>query len=180
MTWQQRVMIATLATRGVASHGSAARLHGLDGFDRFTDVHVTLRYDQRRHAHAGTVVHVSRVLDRADQLLVEGIPTVIVPVCLIQLAERSHEAMIRALEGALRDGINPTWIRQVTARYRRPGMAASARLMRAIDERVDGTLPRSWFQRIASGSYAGSGGRSSTCGGAISTDWTMWSKPSDS
>ena len=149
-TWHQRVMVATLATRGVASHATAARLHRLDGFDRVTDVHITLRYHQHRHDHEGAVVHISRILEQSDQLALHGIPTVILPVCLLQIAERSDNALIRALEGAMRDGVSPTWIRQVAARYDRPGRLASRRLLRAVDERVEGTLPRSWFQRLAS------------------------------
>jgi hypothetical protein len=149
-TWLQWVMVATLATRGVASHATAARLHGLDGFQRSNEVHITLRYNQRRHHYPGTVVHVSRTLDRSDQLTIEGIPTVIVPVCLLQIAEASTEAMVKALEGSMRDGISPTWIRQVAAQYDRPGRSATGRVLRALDERVDGTLPRSWFQRLAS------------------------------
>lgn len=150
VTWEQRVMVAALSTRGVASYGTAARLHVLDGFARFDGVHITLRYQQRRHDHEGAIVHVSRVLDRSDQLSIRGIPTVIVPVCLIQLAEQPGDAMVKALEGSMRDGINPTWIRQVVARYDRRGLSAPKRLLRALDERVDGTLPRSWFQRLAS------------------------------
>jgi hypothetical protein len=148
-TWQQQVMIATLATRGVASHATAARLHDFDSFNRCDEVHVTLRYQQRRHRHPGAQVHISRVLNDSDQLLVDGIPTVIIPVCLIQIAEQPNSAMIKALEGAMRDGVSPTWIRQVASRYERPGLAGSRRLVRALDERVDGVLPRSWFQRMA-------------------------------
>ncbi len=148
-TWHQRVMVATLATRGVASHSTAARLHGLDGFNRRDEIHITLRYNQRRHPHANAQVHISRVFEGSDQLPVECIPTVILPVCLIQVAEHSDDDMIRALEGAMRDGINPTWVRQVAARYDRPGNSATRRLLRALDERVDGILPRSWFQRLA-------------------------------
>jgi len=148
-TWQRRVTVATLATRGVASHGSAARLHGLDGFDRCDDVHITLRYNQRRHQHVGAVVHVSRVFDRADQLSVQGIPTVIIPVCLIQLADQHGDGFIRPLEGAMRDGTSPAWIRHVAARYDRPSLPGTRRLVRALNERVDTTLPRSWYQRLA-------------------------------
>jgi REase_MTES_1575 len=148
-TWHQRAMVATLTTRGVASHSTAARLHGLDGFGRREEIHITLRYNQRRHRRPNTHVHISRVFDSSDQLPVDGIPTVIVPVCLIQVAEHSDDDMVKALEGAMRGGINPTWIRQVAARYDRPGNAATRRVVRALDQRVDGTLPRSWFQRLA-------------------------------
>jgi restriction endonuclease-like protein len=148
-TWQQRVMVACLATRGVASHGTAARLHRLDGFARMDEVHITLRYHQHRHRHDGAVVHVSRVIDESDQLPIEGIPSVILPVCLLQLAEQSNDDMIRALDGSLRDGISPTWIRQVATRYDRRGRSAPRQLLMALDERVNATLPRSWFQRLA-------------------------------
>ena len=96
------------------------------------------------------MVHISRVLGVHDQVAIHGIPTVIVPVCLLQIAEQSDAAMIKALEGTMRDGISPTWIRQVANRYDRPGRSAAKRVLRALDERVDGTLPRSWFQRLAS------------------------------
>ncbi|HZX54038.1 MAG TPA: hypothetical protein VFE86_05130 [Ilumatobacteraceae bacterium] len=148
-TWHRRVMIATLASRGVASHGTAARLHACDGFNWFDEVHITLRYSQRRHHHPGAVTHVSRVLEVGDQLLVHGIPTVILPVCLIQLADDGSDEFLKALEGAMRDGVNPAWIRQVAARYDRPSLPGTRRLVRALDERVDNTLPRSWFQRMA-------------------------------
>jgi hypothetical protein len=148
-TWNQSVMVAALATRGVASHGTAARLHDLDGFNRHSDIHITLRYDQRRQRHANARIHISRVFDASDQLPIGGIPTVILPVCLIQIAGASTDDMIRALEGAMRDGVNPTWIRQVAARYERPGLMAAKQLVNALDERVNGTLPRSWFQRLA-------------------------------
>ena len=150
-------MVACLATRGVASHRTAARLHGLDGFNRCNEVHITLRYDQHRHHHEGTVAHISRVLDGSDQLAIGGIPAVIIPVCLLQLAEQPDDAMIKALEGSMRDGISPTWIRQVATRYERRGRLAPRLLLRALDERVNGTLPRSWFQRLASRLLADAG-----------------------
>ena len=156
-TWHQCVMVATLATRGIASHTTAARLHNLDGFDQRTDVHVTLRYNQRRHGHPGTRVHISRVLDATDRVSIVGIPTVAMPVCLIQLAEHSNDDMIKALEGAMRDGVSPLWIRQVAARYERPAMTAPRRLVSALNERLEGTLPRSWFQRLAARVLADAG-----------------------
>jgi hypothetical protein len=156
-TWHQNVMVATLATRGVASHSTAARLHNLDGFNRHTEVHITLRYDQRRCHHDNAQVHISRVFDTSDQLPIGGIPTVILPVCLIQIAEQSDTDMIRALEGSMRDGVSPTWIRQVAARYKRPGLTSAKRLVDALDQRVNGTLPRSWFQRLASRVLADAG-----------------------
>ena len=90
-TWFQNVMVATLATRGVASHGTAARLHDLDGFNRRSEVHITLRYNQRRRSHDNAQIHVSRVFNALDQLAIGAIPTVILPVCLIQIAEQSDD-----------------------------------------------------------------------------------------
>jgi hypothetical protein len=148
-TWHRRVMVATLASRGVASHSSAARLHSLDGFHRCDEVHITLRYSQHRHRHPGAVIHVSRVFERADQLVVQGVPTVIVPVCLIQLADQPGDAFVKALEGAMRDGVSPLWIRQVAARYDRPSLPGTRKVVRALNERVNTSLPRSWYQRIA-------------------------------
>ena len=89
------------------------------------------------------------MLDASDQLAIGGIPTVILPVCLIHIAEHSNDDMIKALEGSMRDGVNPAWIRQVADRYERPGLTAARRLVSALDDRVNSTLPRSWFQRLA-------------------------------
>ena len=100
---------------GVASH--QARPDCTLSMDSIgaTRVHITLRYDQRRHHHPGAVTHVSRVLEPADQLVVHCIPTVILPVCLIQLRRRRFGCLVKALEGAMRDGANPAWIRHVAA-----------------------------------------------------------------
>ena len=53
-TWEQRLIVATLAGggHGVASHRSAARLHGLDGFDH--DAHVEVTVDNRHRLRLPT------------------------------------------------------------------------------------------------------------------------------
>ena len=50
----------------------------------------------------------------------------------------------------MRDGINPSGYVRLRRRYDRRETPSTRRLVRALDERVDGTLPRSWFQRLAS------------------------------
>jgi hypothetical protein len=59
-TWHTRVMAACLATNGIASHHTAARLHGLGGFyEQPVEVSVG-RYSRGAHVDLpGVVVHRS-------------------------------------------------------------------------------------------------------------------------
>jgi hypothetical protein len=75
---------------------------------------------------------------------------VIRPVALVQIAaEDGRDASARALDSMLRNGDSPTWVRQICTPLRRQGLGGPAIVMRQLDERVDGRLPRSWFQRLA-------------------------------
>lgn len=49
----------------------------------------------------------------------------------------------------LRSGDSPTWIRSVAERWKGHGVAGPPTVLALLDERVDGRLPRSWFQRLA-------------------------------
>jgi hypothetical protein len=150
-TWRRRARAAVLlgGPDVVLSHGTAGRMHHFDGFDRFDEIHLTVGGTGRRSA-GDAVMHRSRLLTPSDRLVVGGLPVVIRPVALLQVASHGERDITgRALDGMLRDGDRPLWIRQVAERWRGHGVAGPAVVLGLLDERVDGTLPRSWFQRLA-------------------------------
>ncbi|MCU1361723.1 MAG: hypothetical protein JWN99_3012 [Ilumatobacteraceae bacterium] len=151
-SWQRTVRAALLSAGNDAavSDETAARLHDLDGFANAAGLHITT-FDRRHHTPmAGVTLHRSRVL-RADQCdEVNGIVCVSRPIVLVQIAAtRGRDAAAKALDGMLRTGDSPTWIRQTVADWRRRGTTGPSVVLELLDERVDAVLPRSWFQRLA-------------------------------
>lgn len=71
-TWRQRVMTACLTTGGLASHRTAAALHGLDGFRPGIIEVVTERWQRRRRS--AWRVHETKDLRGVDHAAVDGIP----------------------------------------------------------------------------------------------------------
>ncbi|HEX6596289.1 MAG TPA: type IV toxin-antitoxin system AbiEi family antitoxin domain-containing protein [Acidimicrobiales bacterium] len=103
-TWQQRLMAATLATGGVASHRSAARLWGLD-------VAVTDRLDVMVVGTGGrsisrVALHRTRSLGGPDRAVREGISCTSVARTLVDLAaELEFDDLEAAVDSALREGL---------------------------------------------------------------------------
>ena len=149
-TWHQRAMVATLATGGLLSHGSAARLHRFDGFRDFDTIHVVSDNSDRPRSCGSYRVHYSRTLTAADRHSIDGIPVTTVPITLIAVAASfAPPRLQQALDGVLRDGVSPLWIGQVLQRQRRRGLPGPAAVMEELTQRVDNRLPRSWYQRLA-------------------------------
>jgi hypothetical protein len=72
------------------------------------------------------------------------------PVALLQIARvLGRESAAKALDGMLRTGDSPIWIRQVAREWQGLGTSGPPTVIALLDERVDGRLPRSWFQRLA-------------------------------
>ena len=151
-TWHQRAMEAVLAPGcAVLSHGAAARLHGLDGFDRYEFVDVLCRKGWWPHPPAGTITHFTRGLtDVADRAEDDAIRTLTVPATLTLLAPSSGLGRTaRALDSALRLGTDLDELREVANRWKRRGRPGPPTLLMLLDERDGRRLPRSWFQRLA-------------------------------
>ncbi len=95
-------------------------------------------------------MHRSRVLTRADVTHVDHISAVIKPVALVQVAAvHDRDAAAKALDGLLREGARPLWLRGVAERWRGSGVPGPVTVLQLLEERVSGRLPRSWFQRLA-------------------------------
>jgi hypothetical protein len=150
-TWARRVRAAQLGAGpdAAVSHGTAARLHGLDGFDRYEPVHLTTCLAAHRTSVPGVTVHRSGLLEIAACDRVDGLTVVSRPVALLQIAgDHGRAAAARALDGMLRDGDSPLWIQQTVSGWRRRGVKGPATVLDLLAERVDRRLPASWFQRL--------------------------------
>ena len=153
MTWRRRCRLALLLAHpaAVLGHASAARLHGFDGYERDDRIILSIPRGVRHGALPDGVEGRSvKALLPKQCTVVNGLRCVIRPVALVQLAgDDGTDAAAKALDSMLRNGDAPTWIRQVASQWRRQGVAGPAQVLRLLDERVDGRLPRSWFQRLA-------------------------------
>jgi hypothetical protein len=150
-SWEQRVMIATLAGGGaVASHRTAARLHDLDGFAATDIVEVSV-VAPRHPKLAGVVVHEVQALVRADRTSVRGIPTTGVARTLADLGSvcDQPDRVLQALDDARRRRLSTTWIRETAERLHRPGQRGTGTLLGLLDEvEAEGRGPDSWFERL--------------------------------
>lgn len=161
LTWRRRARVALLVARGDAALAgpSAARVHGFDGYDREQRVQVVFPA-HHRPVVLPPGVSSARATGLGSRHLrdVDGLRCVIRPVALVQVcAIDGVEAAGRALDSMLRAGDSATWIRTTSAELRRQGVSGPADVLRLLDQRVDGRLPRSWFQRLAKAALAGRG-----------------------
>jgi hypothetical protein len=154
-TWEQRVILATLAGggHGVASHRAAARLHGLDGFTGDTHVELTVHNHHRLRLPAAigaTVHHVDRLDADLDIVVLRGIQTTGLARTLADLGSVCITSEVRrALTDVRRRGSSLQWIRQTAQRCHRPGQAGTGQLLRLLDAVPhEGEVPESWFEEL--------------------------------
>jgi hypothetical protein len=151
VTFEGRAMAAALSP-GVSavSHGAAARLHGLDGFDRYATVDVIGVQGANPHPATGTVIHYTRGPVLEHTVTVGKIPTMSIASTLALLAPAvGIGPTARALDSALRQGVCADELRAAAQAWRRRGRPGPPALLTLLGERVDTRLPRSWFQRVA-------------------------------
>jgi hypothetical protein len=154
-TWEQAVRIATLAGGGhaVASHGAAARLHELDGFNGATPVEVSIANHHRlRLPDDGRSIihHVDRLAARLDVVEVGGIPSTGLARTLADLGSVCSVLEVRrALTDVRRRGTSLRWLRSTAERCHRPGQAGTGVLLRLLDAVPhEGGVPDSWFEEL--------------------------------
>ena len=150
--WHSRLMAATLAEGGhaVASHRSAARLHGLDGFDQCDAVEVSVTRSHRWRRSARVIAHHVRALDRADLVRIDGIRCTGLARTLADLgAVVEPLAVRRALTAARRRGASLRWIQSTADRLHRPGPSGAPVLLRQLATiPYEGRVPDSWFEEL--------------------------------
>ena len=151
-SWHQRATIATLCRGGptILSHGTAARLHRFDGYDRATDINVMVLEGKRPLTPTWVTVHRSRRTDPADCAIVAGLTVTTIATTLVHLAGAHPKARVeQALDGVLRARVSTQWIRETALRWSGSGVVGPATVLGLLDDRVGKRLPRSWFQRLA-------------------------------
>jgi len=151
-TWEQRLMVLLLAGGGhaVASHRAAARLHGLDGFDRSCVVEASIERRFRLALPAAVVHHVTP-LEPCDLAVVSGFACTTIPRTLADLGAVVPERTLlrRALTSARRDGTRVLDIRATVERVHRPGPSGTGPLLRLLDAvPCEGRVADSWFEEL--------------------------------
>jgi len=151
MTFERRAMVAALGPGAMAiAHGAACRLHGLDGFADHDAVDVIGVNGAAPHPSLRATFHQTRGAVADHIVEVTGIPVLSIPLTLALLAPVAGIGpTARALDGALRQGVEVDDIRAVARAWRRRGRSGPPALLMLVGERVDQRLPRSWFQRLA-------------------------------
>jgi hypothetical protein len=138
-TWRQRCRIATMtAGRGVISHGAAARLHGLGGFETHPHVHLLCRKGSWPGPTGVVVTHFTRGLDDRDITEVDAIPVLTVPATLAILRPHAGpEATARAITSALATGWTADELRATAERWCTRGRPGPRFVIDELD-RLDG------------------------------------------
>jgi hypothetical protein len=151
LTFLRRAMAAALSPGVVAiSHGAAARLHELDGFDQHATVDVLGVKGANPHHVLGVTIHRTRGEIPPHVTEVAGVPTLTVGATLALLAPSvGIGPTARALDSALRQGVPADELKDAATAWRKRGRAGPPALLMLLGERVERRLPRSWFQRLA-------------------------------
>jgi hypothetical protein len=147
-TWIQAVSMASLLPGALICGPTAARVHSLDGYRDRSEIEVLVPHGARPRRIESVVVRSSRRLSQRDRHVVNGIAVTTVPVTLVHLAVRGDD-VAQPLDGALRSGASPRWLRQEIERWRQLGVPAADTVIDLLDDRVSQRLPLSWFQRLA-------------------------------
>lgn len=158
-SWHQRLMIATLSVPGsMASHRAAARVRGLDGFERSPVELLVVRGRNRRRGLRGAVQHETMDLRADDIDERDGIPCTSLVRTLVDLPAVVHEFKAGvALDQAIRH--QPDILGLVGDRHRavaRRGRDGTVALRALLAERGVGDLVDSGFERRALRLIAGS------------------------
>lgn len=147
-----------LAHGALASHRSAAAVHGIDGYqlDRVELVVATGRVKRI----PGARLHHSTQMDLARPVVRNGIPTTGLPRTVLDLAgEVGRERLERTIDALLRDKrVRLSDLRAVLAFHARPGRNGCAALRADLEARSgDGVVPLSDWSRMVADRLAEAG-----------------------
>lgn len=138
-TWESNLLapILSAGAPAMASHLSAAVLHGIPGFGRgVPEISIPRGTEHRRSVLR---VHTSTDLDRCDRVTRDGIPTTDVARTLLDLGRFVGDVrLLRAIEWCRREG-KTDWSTLVStlARHARKGRPGIRRLRRLIVAHAD-------------------------------------------
>lgn len=148
------VMACCLDAGGVASHRTAAWLHGLDGFGPPMPVDVSVRKARTRTSTELGRVHSTTELGPADVLAVGAIPTTSVARTLLDLSklvlhgEVCRNRLVGALETAIREGkASDRWLWWLLEERRCRGRDGVSVMETVLVERARLGPTESWLER---------------------------------
>jgi len=148
-SWHQDVLAACLdgGPECLASHRTAAALHGFDGFR--ADVVEVLVPMHVRHRRKNAIVHHTRVLAAADRTRVGVIPVTSKARTLIDLgAVAPSDRVEEAFDGAERAGMRRQHVEARYVKLRAPGRNGIGAMTQIIQGRLaTERIPRSVLER---------------------------------
>jgi very-short-patch-repair endonuclease len=143
-SYRQTVMAACLATGGVASHRTAARLFGLRGFDGERRVELTVAKPRGARLE-GVIAHKSKLLETTT---IGAIPVAMPAQVLLGLAEVAPRRAEGAVNDVLVKGLAalPALVR-FAQRQSAQGRGGIVRLRELLEEQVKAGAPtESWLE----------------------------------
>ena len=148
-TTRRRLWIATNSSGGgfAAAYGTAAWLHGIDGFDTGLPLEVLGDRGRRVHNIDGLVQHYGR-LERADRTMIDGIRCTGLARTICDVASAvGRRRTLRAIDDFERRGFSLRWLSETAERLHRPGQAGTGLVKRLLATR-SGRAPDTWFERL--------------------------------
>lgn len=147
ITWRTKVLAACLTTGGVASHRSAAVLHGLDRFrEGRPEISVPVR---SRFEGVSARVHQSSDLDRFRAMRIDHIPVTPLPRMAVDLGVVvPFTTYCTTVEAIIGDG-RVSWEQLARALmvHARPGRAGVGALRRFLEARMGDELDATVLER---------------------------------
>jgi len=151
-TTMRSVAAACLDVDGVASHQTAAWLHGLPGFGPGVPPHVLIGARSARYRGGLATVHTTTNLPADDVLPVKGIPTLSVARTLMTLAAAPRLVSLERLRGAVDEAVRTgmatdAWLFWRLEELRCRGRNGVRRFEAVLQARAGGAVTESWLER---------------------------------
>ena len=152
-TVRQRVLAACLDTGGVATAGTAAWLHGLDGFQSGSPPEVVVARPQSDYRSPIARVHTTTWLHADDLVSIDGIPSLGMARTLFSLAaavpgELGFDRVRGAVDEAVAsDKATDPWLWWRLERLRRRGRNGVSVFEKILTARAGGEVTESWLER---------------------------------
>ena len=157
-TPMSRLFAGCMAHNGLASHRSAAALHGIEGF-KLDRVELTVP-PGKRPSMAGVKLHHSSLMGLAEPTERQGVPCTGRARTVVDLAAVVTRTRLgRVIDAVLRDGLlRPSDLYAVHAAHARRGRQGCAALRAVLDDRLgDDPVPLSEWSRMVEDLLVGSG-----------------------
>lgn len=151
---RQQILAACVDVNGLASHRTAAALHGLDGFHLTAPIEVLVTEGRCNPRSKLARVHSTRWLPPDDRIEIDGIPTTSVARTLMLLAGIVPEIPIELVRGAVDEAVatnkaTDKWLWARLESLRRSGRNGVLVLEEILSDRAGGAVTESWLEREA-------------------------------